>query len=687
MASTFVNDLRLNEMATGDQSGSWGTVTNTNLELIGDAFGFGTEAITTNNNTHETLIANGAADAGRSMFLRYTGTLDSPCTITISAGASATDFTISKLWFIENATTGGENIIITSGSGADVTIPAGDVKVIYTNGAGSGGAVVDAFASLSVVDLNVSGNLDVDGTANLDAVDIDGAVQIDATLSVGVNDTGYDVKFFGATAAAFMLWDQSEDDLILGGAAGLSVNSAALVTGVLTTTAATVFNGGFAAGGVGTFANGSSTAPSITNTGDTNTGMYFPADDTIQFTTGGTAALKINSDGNVVYLDGSFQIQSDAQDAAIFIAGGNNSNDGGNIAMFGPSHTTVALRNVTRFRQDQVESMRIDTDGHLLLGSSGNFSANGTLVVQQTADSKGIAIIDSAAANTLFLENDGTINKIRNNAAVPIAFETSSAERMRITAAGFVGIRTTAPAAPLQVDTDNGFPALVLSRDGGVSGRRPFGVAIGGNNDASMFINASNDTTGAGAFGSSRVVLMELEAAGDVTVKTGNLKIGTAGKGINFSATSDGAGTDTSEILNDYEEGTFSPVMTVNDSASGMAQSTNVGRYIKVGRHVTCWLQLTLSNKGSASGHVRIQGFPYAASNLDQTDEAAAAVCSFWNNLASAATPGGYMQKGTSKLLLINNAASTASPSLGHGVLNNNSGFYYQVCYNTVAVS
>jgi hypothetical protein len=72
------------------------------------------------------------------------------------------------------------------------------------------------------------------------AVDIDGATQIDATVTVGVDDTGYDVKFFGATAGAYMLWDESADDLILGGAAGLSVNSAALVTGVLTTTAATV---------------------------------------------------------------------------------------------------------------------------------------------------------------------------------------------------------------------------------------------------------------------------------------------------------------------------------------------------------------------------------------------------------------------------------------------------------------
>jgi len=197
MTSTFVNDLRLNEMATGDQSGSWGTVTNTNLELIGDAFGFGTEAITTNNNTHETLIANGAADAGRSMFLRYTGTLDSPCTITISAGASATDFTISKLWFIENATTGGENIIITSGSGADVTIPAGDVKVIYTNGAGSGGAVVDAFASLSVVDLKVQGALTMSGGG-------DGAVSFSTASSIKILDNNAASLVFEEANNAYM---------------------------------------------------------------------------------------------------------------------------------------------------------------------------------------------------------------------------------------------------------------------------------------------------------------------------------------------------------------------------------------------------------------------------------------------------------------------------------------------------
>ena len=194
--ATYVNDLRLTEIATGDETGDWGATTNTNLELIAEAFSFGTEAITTNADTHTTTIADGGTDPGRSLFLKYTGTLDSACTITIAPN------TVSKLWFIENGTSGSQNIIISQGSGANITIPPGDTKAIYSDGAGSGAAMVDAFASLSVVDLKVQddltvtddlivngdidleGSIDVNGTTNLDVVDIDGAVNMATTALV-----------------------------------------------------------------------------------------------------------------------------------------------------------------------------------------------------------------------------------------------------------------------------------------------------------------------------------------------------------------------------------------------------------------------------------------------------------------------------------------------------------------------
>ena len=105
-------------------------------------------------------MADGSTDPARAMYLKYTGALDSACTITIAPN------TLSRVHFIENATTdsgasGPYGIIISQGSGANITIPNGDTKVVYLDGAGSGAAVVDAFASLNVVDLKVQDDLTV----------------------------------------------------------------------------------------------------------------------------------------------------------------------------------------------------------------------------------------------------------------------------------------------------------------------------------------------------------------------------------------------------------------------------------------------------------------------------------------------------------------------------------------------
>ena len=262
MASTYVNNLRLNEMATGDASGTWGTVTNLNLELIGQALGYGTRAIA-NASTDNITIADGASDADRSMYLKLTGG-GQACTVTILPN------TVSKVWWMENATS--YTLTFTCGSGANVAILAGETKCIATDGAGSGGVVYDVLTDVNLAgttktaaltnagalsnqgtltvgvndtgydvkffgattgksllwdesadSLIVTGTTTLVGTTNLDAVDIDGAVQIDAAFTSGVDGQGYDTKFFGDTASAYLLWDTSADDLILGGAAGLIV--------------------------------------------------------------------------------------------------------------------------------------------------------------------------------------------------------------------------------------------------------------------------------------------------------------------------------------------------------------------------------------------------------------------------------------------------------------------------------
>jgi hypothetical protein len=209
MASTYVNDLRLNEMATGDQSGSWGTVTNTNLELIGEAFSYGTENIITNADSHTTTISDGATAPGRSMFLKYTGTLDSACTITIGPN------TVNKMWFIENATTGSQNIIISQGSGANITIAAGQTKAVYSDGAGAGAAFVDAFAALNVA-----------GVSPTEIAVLDGITASTAELNIldGVTATAAEINILdGVTATT------AELNLVDGSSAGTIVNNKAVV--------------------------------------------------------------------------------------------------------------------------------------------------------------------------------------------------------------------------------------------------------------------------------------------------------------------------------------------------------------------------------------------------------------------------------------------------------------------------
>jgi hypothetical protein len=203
--ATYVNNLRLKEIATGDESGTWGTSTNTNLELIGEALGVGTEAITTNANTHTTTVADGSSDAGRSLYIKYTGALDSDCTVTIAPD------TMKRVHIIENATTdsgssGPYNIIISQGSGSNVTIANGKVAVVQLDGAGSGAAVLDVFTDLQVTD-----TLSVNGT----------------TITLG-DGTAEDTKlvFDGNAQDFYVGLDDSADDLVIGKGSAVGTNPA-----------------------------------------------------------------------------------------------------------------------------------------------------------------------------------------------------------------------------------------------------------------------------------------------------------------------------------------------------------------------------------------------------------------------------------------------------------------------------
>jgi len=101
--------------------------------------------------------------------------------------------------------------------------------------------------------------------------------------------------------------------------------------------------------------------------------------------------------------------------------------------------------------------------------------------------------------------------------------------------------------------------------------------------------------------------------SGDTTVSGGDLVIGTSGKGIDFSATGGGTGTASeSELLADYEHGTFSPVIKGSGGSTGTwAQAATGGTYTKVGNRVMFQMRGYMTNVGSWSGNAVITGLPF----------------------------------------------------------------------------
>ena len=146
------------------------------------------------------------------------------------------------------------------------------------------------------------------------------------------------------------------------------------------------------------------------------------------------------------------------------------------------------------------------------------------------------------------------------------------------------------------------------------------------------------------------------------TISDGNLVIGTNGHGIDFSATSD-AGGKTSELLDDYEEGTWTPSPRFGGSGAGTSGSYN-GQYVKIGKQVTIWFSVGLTDKGSFSS-----SDAYTIVNLPFTGSSSA---------YSGFAPGYIHRMSSSKQVLatINNSAT-----IDLGLASTGSGANNDTCF------
>ena len=104
------------------------------------------------------------------------------------------------------------------------------------------------------------------------------------------------------------------------------------------------------------------------------------------------------------------------------------------------------------------------------------------------------------------------------------------------------------------------------------------------------------------------------------TVSSGNVVIGTAGKGIDYSAQSGTAAGMASELLDHYEEGTFSPTFGASNGSSTAAYSTQSGKYTRIGNIVHVQIRITLSSLSTNShSHAWISGLPIASAERTAT--------------------------------------------------------------------
>jgi hypothetical protein len=148
--------------------------------------------------------------------------------------------------------------------------------------------------------------------------------------------------------------------------------------------------------------------------------------------------------------------------------------------------------------------------------------------------------------------------------------------------------------------------------------------------------------------------------SGDVNLSTGNLVIGTAGKGIDFSVTSSGSGTMTSELLADYEEGTFLPTIIGLTTAGVGTYNQQTGAYTKVGRAVHFKLHIDLTAH-TGTGNMEISGLPFTSASGTSTQNGIA--IGYFSRLTLTAgnvLMAAIVQSATTIELYQNQASSTA---------------------------
>jgi hypothetical protein len=276
-----------------------------------------------------------------------------------------------------------------------------------------------------------------------------------------------------------------------------------------------------------------------------------------------------------------------------------------------------------------------------------------------------------------------------DNPTAALRFATGSTERARIDSSGNVVLGTSANGGQVMTtlqgyspnSTNGSYGNLLFSANSNYTGGASrFLLTNAFNATDFAIISSVNATTtptlDSGGAVSSGTVVFSLKAGGNAAF-AGNIGIGgttpaTSGTGITFPATQ--SASSDANTLDDYEEGTWTPTITFNFASTGITYTTQLGRYVKIGRQVTIWVYFLLASKGSDTGPARVMGLPFTNSAGNDA-EGASFIPNYWG-MASSVTPGGYVQAGQSYFILINTAPATSVSTITDSNFTNTTYLY-----------
>ena len=222
--ATYTTNGGIKKIATGDESGTWGTSTNTNFDII-DRLSVGVGDITLSGTTHTLTTSDGSASDGQYHVLVLGGSPSGTNTITISPND------VKRLYLVKNNS--GQTATFSQGSGANVSVSNGKSAIIYADGAGSGAAVVDltsTFASVPVTGaLLATNNLSDLGSAS--------TARTNLGVAIGSGGSGdvqpYDQNLKGFVDALTLPTSDGTNGqaLVTNGSGTISFGSAGISTG------------------------------------------------------------------------------------------------------------------------------------------------------------------------------------------------------------------------------------------------------------------------------------------------------------------------------------------------------------------------------------------------------------------------------------------------------------------------